>query len=188
MSSTSIATGTWSATTTATRFSAQIALPSSAANGLWISFYPQNAAAFTSGTVTITGVQVEAGTIATPYERQIYSDQLAQCQRYYYRQSGSTGNTGYSRFGLGLISATSTLAQAVIIFPVTMRTYASAIDYASIACYDGNAVSSATATIDAASAYSLEVALTTSGMIAYHPAMLIGNNTTAAYFGVSAEL
>ena len=33
--------------------------------------------------VYITGVQLEVGTKATPYEMQIYSDQLAQCQRYY---------------------------------------------------------------------------------------------------------
>jgi hypothetical protein len=38
----------------------------------------------TSGaTFYITGVQLEVGTKATPYEMQIYSDQLAQCQRYY---------------------------------------------------------------------------------------------------------
>jgi len=35
-------------------------------------------------TFYITGVQLEVGTKATPYEMQIYSDQLAQCQRYYY--------------------------------------------------------------------------------------------------------
>jgi hypothetical protein len=34
--------------------------------------------------IEITDVQLELGSAVTPYERQIYSDQLAQCQRYYY--------------------------------------------------------------------------------------------------------
>jgi hypothetical protein len=34
-------------------------------------------------TGTLGKVQLEPGAIATPYERQIYTDQLAQCQRYY---------------------------------------------------------------------------------------------------------
>jgi hypothetical protein len=34
-------------------------------------------------TFYVTGVQLEVGTKATPYEMQIYSDQLVQCQRYY---------------------------------------------------------------------------------------------------------
>ena len=34
--------------------------------------------------IDITGVQLESGTVATPFERQIYGTQLAMCQRYYY--------------------------------------------------------------------------------------------------------
>tara|TARA_R110000868_G_scaffold161267_1_gene391312 strand:+ start:452 stop:1477 length:1026 start_codon:yes stop_codon:yes gene_type:complete len=41
-------------------------------------------------TGTLGKVQLEPGTIATPYERQIYNEQFAQCQRYYFKQpSGS---------------------------------------------------------------------------------------------------
>jgi hypothetical protein len=81
---TTISSGTWSTTSTATTFTATVTgLPAGVSNGLQIEFYPNNAGAFTSGTITITGVQLEAGSIATPYERQIYSDQLSQCQRYY---------------------------------------------------------------------------------------------------------
>jgi len=57
--------------------------------GSWVSGnYAVTSGAFnwigtSSATFYITGVQLEVGTKATPYEMQIYSDQLAQCQRYY---------------------------------------------------------------------------------------------------------
>jgi len=61
----------------------------------------------TSGaTFYITGVQLEVGTKATPYEMQIYSDQFAQCQRYYETGSGIVSNSGV--YGL-------------VYFKVTMR-------------------------------------------------------------------
>ena len=47
-------------------------------------------------TFYITGVQLEVGSVATPYERQIYSDQLAQCQRYYQRLSVGSGGSNFA--------------------------------------------------------------------------------------------
>jgi len=64
-------------------------------------------------TFYITGVQLEVGTVATPYEMQIYSDQLAQCQRYY---SGPIycAVGGVTANGIGLYACTNC--------PVPMRT------------------------------------------------------------------
>jgi hypothetical protein len=67
----------------------------------------------------ITGVQLEVGTKATPYEMQIYSDQLAQCQRYYYNTnlSSSTGGIYTATTGAGLNSIYPPISN-----PVPMRT------------------------------------------------------------------
>ena len=84
----------------------------------------------TSGaTFYITGVQLEVGTKATPYEMQIYSDQLAQCQRYFamtFSQgtapANNTATTGALRGTARVINATSQIEPAANWrFPVTMR-------------------------------------------------------------------
>jgi len=44
-----------------------------------------NLADSTSNYINITGVQLEVGENATPFENRMYSQELAMCQRYYYR-------------------------------------------------------------------------------------------------------
>jgi len=72
----------------------------------------------TSGaTFYITGVQLEVGTVATPFERQIYNAQLAQCQRYYEEWGGGDA---YQAFGIAdAISAT--VAYSALQYLVTKR-------------------------------------------------------------------
>ena len=105
---TSIATGTFTVTSTVTRYNAQISIPSAATTGLQIVL---SVGAQTSGTWTIGSVQLEVGTKATPYEMQIYSDQLAQCQRYCY----------VATLGAGGYGTTSTTITAYNGYAVTMR-------------------------------------------------------------------
>lgn len=76
-------------------------------------------ASTTGGTFYLTGVQLEVGTVATPFERQIYSNQLAQCQRYYQQITGATGS-GYSPVGTGVVNSATT-AFVIIPFATTMR-------------------------------------------------------------------
>ena len=111
--STNFGTGTFSVTTTETRYTVTIDnVPSSCANGILITFSPNNYGAFTSGTFDITGVQLEVGDTATPFEHRSYGQELALCQRYFWaRLSGRTvyaGDYGANCFGQ-------------FFFPVTMR-------------------------------------------------------------------
>jgi hypothetical protein len=73
----------------------------------------------TSGaTFYITGVQLEIGSTATPFERRLYGQELANCQRYYFKVA--PGNGGYLTETAFAISTTG--AYGANKFPVTMRT------------------------------------------------------------------
>ena len=43
----------------------------------------------------ITGVQLELGTVATPFENRSFSDELKRCKRYYERLDENSGNANY---------------------------------------------------------------------------------------------
>ena len=76
----------------------------------------QTSTIFTSNQATIefTGLQLEVGSIATPFDHQKISDELARCMRYYEKQSVSDGNGGYATVCMGY-RASST---RVVIQPV----------------------------------------------------------------------
>lgn len=66
----------------------------------------------------ITGVQLEAGSVASPFERRDYGRELMMCQRYAV-MLGDSGNA-YSNYGYGAAYST-TAVSATVSLPVQMR-------------------------------------------------------------------
>ena len=84
---TQIATGTFTVTSTLTRYSTTISIPGAATTGIEVEF---SVGAQTSGTWTIGTAQLEIGSVATPFERRLIGQELAFCQRYY--ETGGTNS------------------------------------------------------------------------------------------------
>jgi len=73
--------------------------------------------ASTSNFIEITGLQMELGEQATPFEHRSFADELARCQRYYY-ETGGTGSNDFAQKGY---QAASQFASNTLPHPTTMR-------------------------------------------------------------------
>ncbi len=169
--------------------------------GSWITsntFYAPTGSTSVVGTngatFYITGVQLEAGSVATPFERRSYGQELSLCQRYYYRIKGSdtAGNTGV--FGSG-VSQSSSTGRALIPFPVTMRTVPSALDqsgtasdYKVILGATGAAACSAVPVYNSPSVVLGDITWTVASSATANQAVYIASNSASSYLGWSAEL
>jgi hypothetical protein len=93
----------------------------------------------TSGaTFYITGVQLEVGTTATPFERRLYGQELANCQRYFYKHASGTSQSigiGYY-FNSGLIATAFNLPVTMRVTPSLLQT--TGTNYYNMSCNNGN--------------------------------------------------
>ena len=173
-----ITSGSVSLTTTQTVFTFTFSVPAAATTGLELYF---DTGSFTSGTIDITGVQLEVGSVATPFEREIYSTTLAKCQRYYARMTAGTG--AYTAFGSGRMN-TTTGVDMFFKYPTTMRA-APTFNYSAV-IPSGTTLTGVGATY--AGLDSILVAYTVTGATLGQATVALANGTTAAYVDFSAEL
>jgi len=140
----------------------------------------------------ITGVQLEVGSVSTSFSRAqgTIQGELAACQRYYYRQTGS-GNT--ATYNLGTAYST-TKAFVNIIHPVSMRIVPTAIEVPSTITHlkltniaANNYTISAIAFVEGTYTNTI-LEVTASGMTTNQGVWIGNNSTTAGFIGVSAEL
>jgi hypothetical protein len=81
--------------------------------------------------IEIADVQLEVGKVATPFEYRSYGQELALCQRYYYRLTpGAVGRLFSNGF-----SETTTVFNSLIFFPVTMRTEPTSLEQSGTASH-----------------------------------------------------
>jgi hypothetical protein len=115
-------------TSAPTDYTFQATLSGSATNGIRFIF---STGAFTSGTLDITGIQLEKGNTATSFDHRQYGTELQLCQRYYQQSSSGplTNGANASSFGNGAkelcavcIWGGASIAVGVQLFPTPMRT------------------------------------------------------------------
>jgi hypothetical protein len=146
-------------------------------------------------TFYLTGVQLERGSTATPFEFRQFGTELSLCQRYCYRTTVAPPAT-YGYFNCTPVCDTATTAQGTIQFPVPMRsssgmTLTTTGTAANYSLYAAGVVKSLTAipvlgavlaTVDGC-----QLNFTSSGLTAGQATNLLGTTSAAPYLQINAE-
>jgi hypothetical protein len=193
-------TGTW-LTTNSTGFQLRFGLGAGATyQGVAGSWGTTNAVTTTTATTIvatngatfyITGVQLEQNTSATPFERRLYNQELANCQRY---AQVFGGNSNYNSVGtLGIASNTTTITYYAFPLNVQLRANPTVSASGNFRVDDGFAGAPAVTSIgtngDATNTTGANLVIAVaSGLTQGRAYQLQSSNSTASRLILSAEL
>ena len=181
------------------RWSMGTAAPLLSASGTWESGAvigitgQQNIVGTNGATWYITGVQLEKGSVATPFEYRPIGTELALCQRYYERWTASAGN-GDIAFMAQAIGSNMAVG-GPFYMKVTKRTTSPTITYSSNSHFNftnANNSNNQTGSLDSSIVNAntfrvLGTSIAASPLVAGN-ASSIAANTSSAYIEMSAEL
>jgi hypothetical protein len=136
-------------------------------------------------TFYITGCQLEVGSSNTGFEYVNYQTSLANCQRYYFR---NTPGGNYSNLcSLGMATGTTSIEMTGA-FPVQMRS-TPAVSTSNARLIDGvTGITINSITIAWAGSYGTGITFNVTGATQYRPYYLQNNNNTTGYIDFSSEL
>jgi hypothetical protein len=181
---------TYTPTTTWTRVTYTGTVASNALEVCPVIAFTPTGTAGADDSLYITGVQLEIGTSATPFERRLYNQELANCQRYYYKLQS---NSADSFFG-SAFNVSTTLAIGITFFPVTLRTAPSALEQSGTAgdyrvrAAAGNTNCSAVPTWDGSSVNNGTTIFTVASGLTSGQGVALRAVNSSAYLAWSAEL
>jgi hypothetical protein len=145
-------------------------------------------AANSGATFYITGVQIEVGAVATPFEFEDFGTTLTKCQRYYCRVYSAYLGTGMA------FSTTSSIVN--VFFPTTMRVAPSALETTGVAANYFQVISNTgTQVCNAVPAHNnpstdycaVTAGSASTGLVQGNATFILAANGSV-YFGFSAEL
>jgi hypothetical protein len=146
-----------------------------------------NLMATNGATWYITGVQLEVGSVATPFERRDYGRELAMCYRYFYKYENTTG--GATPLSLWQAYSATGAFGPILTFPVVMRATPTATTSGTFFVYNASAGSTLNVTtfnVDKMTQFSAGSNGNTiaSGLVAGNATVLYAPNNGSISFGI----
>jgi hypothetical protein len=181
-----------SLTSSPQKFTVTFTLPSGCTAGsvIYIRLINNGSSTSSATTFNVGGVQLEAGSTATPFERRLYNQELANCQRYYYKLTNTAGS-GYALVGIGR-TINSTYGDVLSISPTPMRTVPT-INYSAVGHFQSAYGTATTISIESGnySYNSINIALYVAPGATVNSIQILQFNNTSpstAFIDFSAEL